>query len=196
MTAKAKPVAEPIAESAGNSIAGLLGDWIRQGTEGFVATQKILLDLAAQQNALALTMLRERIGFSLPPSKNLADFAGLSIRNLMEVQRQVLDVAARQSSILTEGLRPGIANTPIEWLVEVADQGLENFISAHKQFLDIIQEQAEGAVKDFGQGKSFDTSRLAELARDASRNFLESQKKLLEILEEAAHRQEDGETRA
>src|SRR5690242_3330472 len=49
-----------------SSIPNLIGEWIRQGTEGFIATQKILLDLAAQQNALALTILRERLGMSLP----------------------------------------------------------------------------------------------------------------------------------
>jgi hypothetical protein len=184
MAANAKPAAESAPQSAYNSIAGLLGDWIRQGTEGFVATQKILLDLAAQQNALALTILRERIGFSTPASKKLADFAGQGIKTLMEVQRQMLDVAARQNSILSEGLKPGLADTPINCLAEVVHQGLDNFITAQKQLLNIIQTHAEGAVNDFGEGKRFETGRLAELAREGTRNFLESQKKFLDIVEE------------
>jgi hypothetical protein len=46
------------------SLASTLANWARQGMESFVATQKILLDLAAQQNSLALGFVRERINFS------------------------------------------------------------------------------------------------------------------------------------
>lgn len=182
MAANAKPAADSSPLSY-HSITGLLGDWVRQGTEGFVATQKILLDLAAQQNALALTMVRERMGFSLPGSKKLADFAGQSIKTVMEVQRQMLDVVARQNSIVAEGLRPGIADSRIEPLAELIHQGLDNFIAAQKQFLNIVQSQAEGAVNDFGESKRFESGRLAETAREAARTFVESQKKFLDIVE-------------
>lgn len=200
MAANGKPAAESALPSAYNSIAGMFGDWIRQGTEGFVATQKILLDLAAQQNALVITMVRERMAFSAPESKKLADFAGRGIKTLMEVQRQVLEIAARQNSIVAEGLKPGVADTPIEGLAELVHDGLDNFITAQKQFLHIIQSQAVHAVNDFGDGKRFETERLAELAREGTKTFLESQKKFLDILEEhlttkkkrAAGRAENG----
>jgi hypothetical protein len=41
-----------------------LANWVRQGMETFVASQKILLDLAAQQNSLAIGFVRERLAFS------------------------------------------------------------------------------------------------------------------------------------
>lgn len=172
-----------VSQSTYKSIAGMLGDWIRQGTEGFVATEKILLDLAAQQNALALTILRERVSIPMFSTKKLADFAGQGIKNLMEIQRQVLDMVARQNSILAAGLKPVIPGAPMQSLANVIHGGLDNLISAQKRLLDIIQLQAEGAVTDFGEGRSFNAGRLADVAREASLSFLESQKKFLEIVE-------------
>jgi hypothetical protein len=183
MAAKGKS-AEWGPTAACGSIAGLLGDLIRQGTEGFVATQKILLDLVAQQNALVLTMVRERMSFSLPEAKKLADFAEQGVKALTDVERQVLDLAAHENSIVAAGLKPGVVNTPLRGVAEVIHQGLDNFIKAQKEMLKIIESQAEGAINDLGEGKGFDTRRLGELARDGTRSFLESQKKFLDILEE------------
>jgi hypothetical protein len=170
-------------QSTPKSIAGMLGDWIRQGTEGFVATEKILLDLAAQQNALALTILRERVAIPMFSSKKLADFAGQGIKNLMELQRSVLDMVARQNSILAAGLKPMLPGAPVQALANVIQGGLDNLISAQKRLIDIIQLQAEGAVSDFGEGRNFSAGRIADVAREASLNFLESQKQFLDIVE-------------
>ena len=45
------------AHSPANQLVG----WARQGIDSFVAAQKILLDLTAQQNALVIGMLRENL---------------------------------------------------------------------------------------------------------------------------------------
>ena len=37
----------------------LLSEWVRQGTESFFATQRILLDLVMRQNANTLNAVRE-----------------------------------------------------------------------------------------------------------------------------------------
>ena len=42
--------------------ASLLVGWARQGMGSFMAAQRILLDLAAQENALLLGMTREQFG--------------------------------------------------------------------------------------------------------------------------------------
>src|SRR3954464_3666438 len=112
---KFAPVAEKECDSSYSSIPNLVGEWIRQGTEGFIATQKILLDLAAQQNALALTILRERMGMSLPNVTGaIVDLFGKSIHNFMEAQRVLLDIASRENHIIVDGLRPGYAGTAVE----------------------------------------------------------------------------------
>jgi hypothetical protein len=186
MPARVKPAAEaPPKVPPRSSVPGLFGEWIRQGAEGFIATQKILLDLAAQQNALALTMIRERLGgFSPAPSKTLVELAGKGIGNFLEAQKVLLDLAERQNQIVAGGLKPGFVGTPIESFAEVVRQSIDNFIGAQKRFLEAAEKHTEQAVKEFGEGKRLDGSHIAELARQGMQDFVESQKKFLDIVEQ------------
>lgn len=168
-----------------NSIPGLFGEWIRQGAEGFIATQKILLDLVAQQNALALTMVRERLGaFTPTPSGKLVELAGRGFENFMEAQRVLLEFAAQQNQIIAHALRPGIPGETLKNVADVARFGIDNFIGAQKRFIDLAEEQTRGAIADYKEGKKMDGGRLGGLARDAMKNFIDSQKKFLDIVEE------------
>ncbi len=167
-----------------SNIPSLAGEWVKHGIEGFIATQKILLDLMAQQNALALTIARERLGVLSPaPSKTLMDLTGKGLQNFMEAQKVVLDMASKQTAIVTEGLKPGLAGTPVEGLADVVHQGLENFITAQKSFLAFIEKETQDAVTDAKEGKRFDTAMLSDVAREGVRTFLRTQKKFLEIVE-------------
>jgi hypothetical protein len=166
------------------SITGMVGDWIRQGTEGFIATQKILLDLAAQQNALALSIARERLSFVMPfPSKAVVDVSSKTVHNFMEAQQTLLDIAAKENDIIAEGLKPGYENTPVEGLAEVVHQGLANCIQAQKQFLAFVEAETQDAVREAGDGKGFDTGRLSHVAKEGVRSFVKSQKKFLDVVE-------------
>ncbi len=168
-----------------SSVVELIGDWIRQGTEGFIATQKILLDLAAQQNALALTIVRERLGlFSPTLSKNATNLVGKGAHNLFGAQQALLDLLARQNQIVSEGLKPAIAGTPAESIADLIHRGLDNFVTTQKEFWRILEDETDGTIKDFGDRKSFKLERIPELAREEMRNLLESQKKFLTIVEE------------
>jgi len=174
----------PERHSACSTVTGLLGDWIRQGTEGFVAAQKILLDLTAQQNALALSIIRERVGISPPSAKKLAGFAGDGVKTMLDVQRNVLNLIGRQNSLLQAGLKTRLPNGPLSPAAEVLHQSLDAFIDAQNKLLNMIQSQTEGAVSDFEQDKGFETGRFAEMAREGMRIFLEGQKHFLDIVQE------------
>jgi hypothetical protein len=181
---KEAPLPPPPAHVS-SSVVDLVGDWIRQGTEGFIATQKILLDLAAQQNALALTIVRERLGlFSPTLSKNATNLVGKGAHNLFGAQQALLDLLARQNQIVSDGLKPGIAGTPAESIADLIHRGLNNFINTQKEFWKILEEETDGTIKDFGDRKGFKLERIPELARDEMRNLLDSQKKFLTIVEE------------
>ena len=189
MQAHAKPATDTPPAAPRNSIPGLFGEWIRQGAEGFIATQKILLDLVAQQNALALTIVRERIGtFSLMPSANLVDLAGKGLENFLEAQRVLLDLAARQNAIIAEGMRPGMLGGPAERVAEMMRQGIDNFITAQKAFLDMTETRPAPLSPIIVRWAAFPSTRVTDLARDGVRNFLESQKKFLDIVEEQVTR--------
>jgi hypothetical protein len=167
------------------SIPEMVAEWVRQGTEGFIATQKILLDLAAQQNALALTIIRERVGlFPQAPVKALVDLTSKCLQNFMQAQQIALDIAARQNSILADGLKPALAGSPAERLATIVHDGLDTFIAGQKKFLEYFESEAEGALKDLGDSKGFDTNRLSDLAREGVRTFVTSQKQFLDVVEE------------
>ena len=192
MASPTKAAPEPAHNGSYASIPGMIGEWIRQGTEGFIATQKILLDLAAQQNALALTIARERLGlFKMGPAKPLVDLAGKGIHNLIEAQRLLLDLASKQNKILADGLKPGVAGTLVEPLAEVIHQGLGNVFDHQKHFLGVFETQTEAAIKDLSDGKGFDTNRLSEIAREGLRDFVDSQKKFLDIVQHELEAKKD-----
>jgi hypothetical protein len=65
----------------------------------------------------------------------------------------------------------------------VVHQGVANCIAAQKHFLKFVEAQTEGAFRDFGNGKRFDTGRLADTARDGVRTFVKAQKKFLDIID-------------
>jgi hypothetical protein len=173
------------AQSERTSIPEMIAEWVRQGTEGFIATQKILLDLAAQQNALALTVIRERVGLIPPaPLKALTDLTAKCLQNFIQAQQIILDIAARQNCIIADGLKPMIAGTPADRLSCIVHEGIDSFIAGQKKFLQLFESEAEGAIKDFGHRKPFDRERVTDLARDSVRTFVKSQKKFLDVVEE------------
>lgn len=187
MAAKAKPAPEHHTQARVGSLPAMIAEWVRQGAEGFIATQKIMLDLAAQQNALALTIVRERLG-SLRgvPVKTLMEFAGKGVENFMELQKILLDLAARQNAIVADGTKPGWAGTRIEPMAEVVRQSIDNLIDAQKHFLHLAEKHTEAAIRDVEDGKMPSSTHLEKLARDGMKNFLESQKKFLDIVEQEA----------
>jgi hypothetical protein len=163
----------------------MIAEWVRQGTEGFIATQKILLDLAAQQNALALTIIRERLGLIPRASfKAVIDLTAACLQNFVQAQQIILDVAAKENSIIEDGFRPAVADTPVERLTTIVHEGIDTLIAGQKEFLKFFETQAEGAIKDFGEDRRVNSGRLSELARDGVHTFVKSQKHFLDIVEE------------
>jgi hypothetical protein len=77
-----------------------------------------------------------------------------------------------------------VENTAVEALAEIVHQGLANCVSAQKHFLAMVEAEAEGAVKDYGEGNRFDTGRLSEVTREGVRTFVKTQKKFLDIVEQ------------
>ena len=77
-------------ENAHSPASQLVG-WARQGIDSFVAAQKILLDLTAQQNALVIGMLRENLSKPLYwPGEAIATIAD---KGVAEHQRRREDPA-------------------------------------------------------------------------------------------------------
>jgi len=88
-----------------NSPISLLSEWVKQGTESFFATQRILLDLVMRQNAMAMNAVRETIASARPtPSTALTELAGESMSNFIAAQKILLDLAHKQNEVVMTGV--------------------------------------------------------------------------------------------
>src|SRR5579862_1782683 len=148
-TKKATPAAASFAP------ASTLAYWTRQGVQGFVATQKILLDLAAQQNSLALGFVRERINFSpLRPLTGIIDLAGQGLANFVAAQKILLDLVAEENGLVMQGVRDGLGLTGTPALMtDAIREGVDEFVGMQKKFLDLVDTQAKAAIGSITEGK-------------------------------------------
>jgi hypothetical protein len=185
MPAKAKP--EPPARDS--STISMLAEWVRQGTESFFATQRILLDLVVRQNANTLGIVRERLAdLRSAPAAALTEIAGEGISNFIAAQRILLQLAERQNELVMTGLKETAAITPVAGVVtsmsDVFERGIATFIDMHQHFLTIAAKQTDLWIDAAKEGKPFDGQGAAELAREAMETFIRAQKKFLDVVAE------------
>src|SRR3974377_1023760 len=79
------------------SPSSFLPGWARQGIQSFVAAQKIIMDLAGQENALLIGLVREQV--SKPGGQLGASVATITengVNNLTTVGKLLLDLAAEE----------------------------------------------------------------------------------------------------
>ena len=106
---------EPAARAQESTPFSRLTGWVRQGTESFFATQRILLDLVMRQNTNTFSAVRERLaGAGTVPVTALTEMAGEGISNFIAAQRVLLQLAQRQNEIVLGGVKertPGRARS-------------------------------------------------------------------------------------
>jgi len=139
---------------ASNAALSLLATWARQGAESFAATQKILLDLAAQQNSLALGFVRERMS-SLPigPVSGLVEFAAQGAANFIAAQQILLDLAVQQNAIVHQGVKDGLGLTgQAAAMADAVHGGVDAFVAMQKRFLDMAAEEGVTVVQSVMAG--------------------------------------------
>ena len=89
-----------------HSPASQLAGWARQGIDSFMAAQKILLDLTAQQNALVIGMLRENLSKPLFwPGDAIATIADKGVQNISAAGKILLDLAGDGTELVVDGVK-------------------------------------------------------------------------------------------
>src|SRR5215471_5092581 len=84
-----------------SSFVNLLSGWVQQGVENFLATQRILVDLAMRQNGTVIGVLRQKL--TAPDFRPVAvakEFAGEGLGNFIEGQKLLLGLVLRENEIL------------------------------------------------------------------------------------------------
>jgi len=180
------------------SPSSFLTGWARQGVQSFVAAQKILMDLAAQENALLIGMMRE--GLSRPGARLGASVAGLAekgVENLAAAGKILLDLAADETALAVDGLKEGLRlPATAESVAEVARHRVDTFVEMQKNLLDATADQAHAFAESFREeGKILPLAHVAELARRGIEGFVASEKKFLDLASQEVSAATKGDKR-
>ena len=177
----------PVRES---SPVSMLAGWLRQGTESFFASQRILMDLVMRQNARTFSAFQER----LVEARNVAgtavtEMAGEGISNFIAAQRVLLNLAQRENEILTTAVHERAGGwAPAAAVTDLFSRGVETVIGMQQHFLTMAARQTDEWIDATKSGEPFEGIHLTALARESMETFVRSQKKFLDVLaEETAH---------
>jgi len=165
-----------------HSPTAILSEVAGEGMTSFIEGQKILLELGKQQNEILMTGVKERVGDS-PAANAMADLLRRCVGTFVHMQQEFLKVAEKQTHTWVEAAKAGKPYES-EHLVHLAREGMENFLKAQKQFLDIVAEETAKATSGKhtnGQAKKVKKAELADLARQATNSFIDAQKKLVDL---------------
>ena len=164
-----------------HSPTAILSEVAGEGVSNFIEGQKVLLDLSRQQNEILMSGVKERVG-DWPAAHALTDLLRRSVDTFIHMQHEFLKIAGKQTHTWIEAAKAGKPYQP-EHVMELAREGMENFVKAQKQFLDVIAEEAAKATgaKHTNGIKKMKKAELSELARHATESFIEAQKKLVDV---------------
>ena len=178
---KPRPAA---AHTRPSSFLSLLTGWVQQGVESFFATQRVLVDVAMRQNAVAMKALRE--GLSDPENSPLATLAELAVEgtsSFMEAQRILLNMAQQQNEIVMGGVKERVGGSaPLVATTDLMRRSIDTFIRMQEEFLKITSKQTIAWLEDVKVGKGYDGTHLVEFARQGMDTFVEAQKKFLDVV--------------
>jgi hypothetical protein len=168
----------------------MLAGWLRQGTESFFASQRILMDLVMRQNAHTLSAFQGR----LAEARNIAgtavtEMAGEGISNFIAAQRVLLNLAQRQNEILTTAVQERAGGpAPVAAVTDLFSRGIDTVLGMQQHFLTMAARQADEWIDATKSGEPFEGIHLTSLARESMETFVRSQKKFLDVLAEETAR--------
>jgi hypothetical protein len=164
----------------------MLAGWLRQGTESFFASQRILMDLVMRQNAHTFSAFQERMVEARDiASTAVTEMAGEGISNFIAAQRVLLHLAQRQNEILTTVVQERAGTwAPVVAVTDLVSRGVDTVIGMQQHFLTMAARQADEWIDAAKSGEPFEGIHLTDLARESVETFVRSQKKFLDVLAE------------
>jgi hypothetical protein len=169
-----------------SSIVSIVSGWARHGAESFLATQRILLDLAMRQNANVMQSVRQQLTDPhASPTALLSEVAGEGMTNFIEGQKVLLDLGKQQNEILMAGVKERVGDWPAaQAMTDLLQRNIETFVHMQQEFLKIASKQSHTWMEAAKSGKAFHGEPLLELAREGMDNFVKAQKHFLDVIVE------------
>jgi hypothetical protein len=159
--------------------------WTRQAVQSFVAAQKILMELTAQQNALVIGLVREQVKRRRGrPGKSLARMAGRSVTGVTGAGKVLLDLAEGETTVVVEGMKDGLRLSAVGGMIaNLVRHRVDALLDLVKHLLDAVADQISAIVDSYGNDEALMAgSRMKQLARTALERFVETEKKFLDAV--------------
>jgi hypothetical protein len=158
--------------------------WTRQGGESLAMAMQIISDLTAQEVALLVGMLRERM--TLRPAPTTVETAGDVVTGFTDAGKILLDLAADESAVVTDALKEALRLRPsFAALVDLIPRGVGTLIEMHKHLLDMVAGQTRELVEAYRDDKPLMAgARLTTMTRRTIESFIETQKTFLDQIAE------------
>lgn len=172
------------AQAARMSVPGTVRNLARQGGESLAIALRIVSDLTAQEVALLIGMVRERV--SLRPAASTAETAGDFVTGLTDAGKILLDLAGGESVVITDGMKEILGLRPsFAALADLVPRGINTVIDMHKHLLDMVAEQTRDLVESYADGRPLmPVERMAAMTRETIQSFIETQKMFLDNVAE------------
>jgi hypothetical protein len=182
----------PATHERSSSFVSLLSGWVQQGVESFLATQRILVDLAMRQNATAINSIRRELSKEEAkaagknsPRNILVEMAVEGTANYIEAQRILLDLAQKENEVVLKGVKERVGeNETATAVTNVVGRGIDTFIEMQHNFLTLVSKATENWIKNAGDIKELANYGPVCLANDAMKEFVSAQKKFLDVVAE------------
>lgn len=167
-----------------SSLMSLVSGWLQQGFENFIATQRILVELAMRQNANAINAIQKRLSDKeVCPVAIVSEFAGEGISNFIEAQKVLLSLAQRENEIVMNGLKERVGvSSVLSAMTDFFRRSVDNFLEMQHGFLKIAGKQTSHWLEATKNGKPYDAAVLMTVAQEGMENFVRWQKRFLDIV--------------
>jgi hypothetical protein len=157
-----------------------------EGLSNFIEGQKLILGLAQKESEILATDMKQRVG-GFVVTDALVETIRRSVDTFIEMQLEYLKSASKQVHGRLAAVRAGEMYEG-ESVVELAREGLEQFVHAQKKFLSVIAEETSRVTGSMERTVSkAKKTELTELAREAADSFIEAQKKLMDVAARQVH---------
>jgi hypothetical protein len=183
------------AEARLHEIQGRSASWARQAVGTFVAAQKILLDLTAQQNAMVIGLVRERLRMPhVNPGPPAARAAVRTVETGSGAGKLLLDLGASETALLAEAVKDGFRLSPVtSAMTNILSHRVDTVIENLKRLIDAVAGQILGALHSYLEGKGLTAeASVADLVRQGILGFVEVEKKFLDLMAEEVNTAVEG----
>ncbi len=164
-----------------HSPTAILSEAAAERVSNFIEGQKILLELGQKQNEILMEGVQERVG-EWPAAHAVTDLLRRSVDTFIKLQQDYLKIVEKQNHTWIAAAKAGKLYDGKQ-LVEAAQEAMEHFVKAQKQFMDIIADETAKATgaKPSNGAKKIKKTELAQLARHATESFIEAQRKRVDV---------------